>query len=88
MFTKHTDVTGTLSPDTQAALGALVSRQADVAALGIESLVLSQVQTLQTSTSALGTTLVSISSADTQAAAQAAVDDLDASFATAVAAFS
>ncbi|KAJ4411269.1 hypothetical protein N0V82_009053 [Gnomoniopsis sp. IMI 355080] len=81
-------VSGTLTPDVNTALTALIGRESDVAALGVQSLVLGQIQTLQSKTDAYGATLVSISSADTQAQAQTLVDALDASFDSAVTAYS
>lgn len=76
----QTDLTGTINPDVTASLDALSDRIADVQALGLTSLVLSQIQSLQAKTDALGATLVSISSADLQATTQTAVDALDAAF--------
>lgn len=80
-------MTGTFNPATEGALAALVARQPAVAALGVNSVVLARVQALETSVDALGATLVGLSSADTQAAAQAAIDALDASFDTTLAAY-
>lgn len=82
------DVSGTLTPDVNTALTALNGRESDVAALGVQSLVLGQIQSLQSKTDAYGATLVSISSADTQAQAQTLVDALDAAFDSAVAVYS
>lgn len=49
---------------------------------------MSDLQTLQTDTDALGAALVKISSTDVQAEAQAVVTQVDAAFASAIAAFS
>lgn len=79
---------GTLSPDTKASLDALISRQPDVASLGVESLVLEQVQTLNSSVSGLGATLVAISSADAKGSAQAVADSMGEAFDATIAAYS
>ncbi|KAG6363127.1 hypothetical protein INS49_008222 [Diaporthe citri] len=83
-----TYVTGTLTPDIQASLTALTNRKADFQSLGITSIVLSTLQSLQSKSAALGTTLVNIASADQKAAAQSAADAINAAFAAAVTAFS
>ncbi|KAL1878690.1 hypothetical protein Daus18300_001965 [Diaporthe australafricana] len=83
-----TYVTGTLTPDIQASLTALTNRKADFDSLGITSIVLSTLQSLQSKSATLGTTLVNIASADQKAAAQSAADTINAAFAAAVAAFS
>lgn len=83
-----TYVTGTLTPDIQASLTALTNRKADFQSLGITSIVLSTLQSLQSKSAALGTTLVNIASADQKANAQAAADAINAAFAAAVTAFS
>lgn len=82
------DVSGTLTPDVNTALTALNGRESDVAALGVQSLVLGQIQTLQSKTDAYGTTLVSITSADLQTQAQTLVDALDTAFDNAVTVYS
>ncbi|KAK2611019.1 hypothetical protein N8I77_004402 [Diaporthe amygdali] len=81
-------VTGTLTPDIQASLTALEARKADFASLGITSVVLSTIQSLQSKSATLGTTLVNIASDDQKAAAQSAADAINADFAAAVTAFS
>ncbi|KAJ4390573.1 hypothetical protein N0V93_004169 [Gnomoniopsis smithogilvyi] len=83
-----TYVSGTLTSDVNTALTTLNGRESDVAALGVQSLVLGQIQTLQSKTAAYGATLVSITSADLQAQAQTQVDALDAAFDSAVAVYS
>lgn len=85
--THQPDVTGTLGPDITAALDALTGREADFASLGITSLVITDLQDLQTDTDALGAALVAIASSDTQTEAQTAVTSIDAAFASAIAAF-
>lgn len=81
-------VTGTLTPDIQASLTALTNRKADFQSLGITSIVLSTLQSLQSKSATLGTTLVNIASADQKANAQAAASTINAAFSAAVAAFS
>lgn len=81
-------MTGTLTPDIQASLTALEARKADFASLGITSVVLSTIQSLQSKSATLGTTLVNIASDDQKAAAQSAADAINADFAAAVTAFS
>lgn len=83
-----TYVTGTLTPDIQASLTALTNRKADFQSLGITSIVLSTLQSLQSKSATLGTTLVNIASDDQKAAAQSAADAINAAFAAAVTAFS
>lgn len=82
------DVTGTLGPDITAALDALTAKEAAFAALSLNSLVVTDLQTLQNDTDALGAALVTISSTDVQASAQAAITEVDAAFASAIAVFS
>lgn len=81
-------MSGTLTPDVNTALTALSGKESAVAALGIESVVLGQIQSLQTKTNTYGATLVSIASADLKSQAQTLVDALDASFDKAVAVYS
>lgn len=82
------DLSGTLTPDVETALTALDGRESDVAALGLQSLVLGQIQTLQSDTDAYGATLVSIIATDLQSNAEALVAALDTAFDTAIAAYS
>lgn len=65
-----------------------MAREPDFNDLGLDSTVLSIIETLQSDTDALSATLVSISAADQQDAATAAAADIDDAFATAIAAFS
>lgn len=81
------DVTGTLGPDITAALNALTGREDDFAALGITSLVVTDLQDLQEDTDALGDALIAIASSDTEAEAETAVASIDTAFASAIAAF-
>lgn len=81
-------MTGTLTPDVQATLHALFDGLADVQALSLTPLVLSQVESLQAKTDALRAPLVSISSADLQTTTQAAVYALNVAFAGAIAVYS
>lgn len=83
-----TDVTGTLGPDITAALDALTAREADFEALGLNALVVEDLQGLQADTDALGKALVTLSSTDVQTSAQAAITEVDAAFASAIAVFS
>lgn len=78
----------TLNPDIIASLDALTARESDFAALGINSLVLSDLQTLQTDTDDLGAALVAVASSDTQAQAATLISNVDAAFASAIAVFS
>lgn len=88
LTTSSVDLSGTLTPDVQTALTALDGRESDVAALGLQSLVLGQIQALQSDTDAYGATLVSIIAADLQSEAQTLVDALDTAFDAAVTAYS
>lgn len=81
-------MSGTLTTDVDAALTALDARESDVAALGLQSLVLGQIQTLQSDTDTYGATLVKIIATDLQSEAQSDVAALDTAFATATAAYS
>ncbi|KAH8645824.1 hydrophobic surface binding protein A-domain-containing protein [Xylariales sp. PMI_506] len=81
-------ITGTATPDIAASLTALIAREADFASLGITSLVLNTLETLQADNDALGATLVSITSSDQVANAEAALAVIDADFTAAIAAFS
>lgn len=82
------DVNDTLGPDIIAALDALTAREADFDALGLNSLVVSDLETLQNDTDALGAALVTLSSTDVQAEAEAVITEVDAAFASAIAVFS
>lgn len=82
------DLSGTLATDVNAALTALDGRESDVAALGLQSLVLGQIQTLQSDTDTYGATLVSIIATDLQSEAQSDVAALDTAFDSAAAAYS
>lgn len=88
LTTSSVDLSGTLTPDVETALTALDGRESDVAALGLQSLVLGQIQTLQSDTDAYGATLVSIIATDLQSSAEALVAALDTAFDTAIAAYS
>ncbi|KAF3764984.1 hypothetical protein M406DRAFT_70507 [Cryphonectria parasitica EP155] len=81
-------VSNTLNPDIIASLNALTAREADFAALSLDSLVLSDLQTLQSDTDDLGAALVAIASSDTEAEAETLVAAIDAAFASAIAVFS
>ncbi|KAK9771473.1 putative Hydrophobic surface binding protein A [Seiridium cardinale] len=81
-------ITETGEPDIATSLNDLVSREADFESAGVASVVLSTLESLKNKTDTYGATLYSITSTDQQAAAQAAIDQLDADFAAAIAAFS
>ncbi|KAK9415322.1 putative Hydrophobic surface binding protein A [Seiridium unicorne] len=81
-------ITETGEPDIATSLNALVSREADFESAGVASVVLSTLESLKNKTDTYGATLYSITSTDQQAAAQAAIDQLDADFAAAITAFS
>lgn len=81
-------ITGTGEPDIAASLNALVAREADLASVGVASVVLSTLNTLKTKTDTYSASLYAITSTDQQGAAQAAIDKLDADFDAAIAAFS
>lgn len=78
----------TLNPDIIASLDALTARESDFAALGLNSLVVTDLETLQNDTDALGAALIDIASSDTQAEAATLVSNVDAAFASAIAVFS
>lgn len=78
----------TLNPDIISSLDALTARESDFAALSLNSLVVSDLQTLQSDTDALGAALVAVASSDTQAEASTLVSDIDTAFASAIAVFS
>lgn len=82
------DLSGTLIPDVETALTALDGRESDVAALGLQSLVLGQIQTLQSDTDAYGAALVSIIATDLQSNAKTSVGTLDTAFGSAVTTYS
>lgn len=88
MYFTPIDVSGTLGPDITAALNALVSRESDFDALGLNSLVISDLETLQSDTDDLGEALIALSSSDTTTEATTIVAEVDAAFASAIAAFS
>lgn len=79
---------GTLNPDIIASLNALTAREADFAALSLNSLVTSDLETLENDTNALGAALEAIASSDTQAEAATLITEIDAAFASAIAVFS
>lgn len=81
-------ITDTGEPDIAAALDALVAREADLASLGITSVVLSSLNSLKTKNDAYAQTLLSITSSDQTANAEAALALIDDDFTTAIAAFS
>lgn len=81
-------IVNTGEPDISTSLTALAAREADFETAGVASVVLSTLNSLKTKTDAYGATLYSITSTDQQAAAQAAIDQLDADFDEAIAAFS
>ncbi|KAJ4412951.1 hypothetical protein N0V82_008634 [Gnomoniopsis sp. IMI 355080] len=81
-------VSDTLNPDIVAALDALTARESDFSALSLNSLVLTDLETLQNDTDALGAALINVASSDTQAEAATLVSDIDAAFASAIAVFS
>lgn len=83
-----TDVSDTLNPDIVAALKALTARESDFSALSLNSLVLTDLETLQNDTDALGAALIDVASSDTQAEAATLVSNVDAAFASAIAVFS
>lgn len=78
----------TLNPDIIASLDALTARESDFAALSLNSLVVTDLETLQNDTDALGAALIDIASSDTQAEAATLVSNIDAAFASAIAVFS
>lgn len=81
-------MSGTLKPDIIASLNEIVARESTFATLGVTSLVLSDLQTLQTDTDALGAALIALASSDTKAEAEVLIGDIDVGFASAIAAFS
>lgn len=81
-------ITETGEPDIAASLNALVAREADFESAGVAAVVLSQLQSLKSKTDTYGATLLSITSSDQQAAAQAELAKLDADFDAAITAFS
>lgn len=82
------DVSDTLNPDIISSLNALTARESDFAALSLDSLVVTDLQTLQNDTDALGAALITVASSDTQAEAATLVSNVDAAFASAIAVFS
>ncbi|KAJ4386514.1 hypothetical protein N0V93_009411 [Gnomoniopsis smithogilvyi] len=81
-------VSDTLNPDIVASLDALTARASDFSALSLTSLVLTDLETLQNDTDALGAALIKVASSDTQAEATTLVSNVDAAFASAIAVFS
>lgn len=84
----HLDVSDTLNPDIVASLDALTARESDFAALSLDPLVVTDLQTLQNDTNTLGAALIAIASSDTTAEATTLVSDINAAFASAIAVFS
>ena len=81
-------ITGTLEPDIAASLNALIAKEPQFESAGLTALVLSTVQSLQTRTNAYSASLISISSSDQTANAQAAANKINADFEAAIASFS
>lgn len=93
MVAKHADlyildVSDTLNPDIIASLDALTARESDFAALSLNSLVVTDLDTLKNDTDALGAALIAVASSDTQAEATTLVSNIDAAFTSAIAVFS
>jgi hypothetical protein len=83
-----TYIVNTGEPGIAASLDALAAREADFAIAGVASVVLSTLDSLKNKTDAYGASLLNITAADQQSAAQAVLTKLDGDFAAAIAAFS